>query len=426
MKIRLLAAALLCAVGLLLSGCHDAGLVYEEELPGWEGEPSEVPDGELPSDEQPEEQEEKIWIVPDQTFDWREGGDTTDNMFSRPMHTLHEYDGALYYFSRPPIRYNPQNDVQISFCTDPLCAHDMQSKCPFYGIGSSLILLEDSVILRRDASDLRAPDTVELLDLNDLTLRTLREISGTITIFGGDVVCGDTYVYVNLVYDEQEDTQAYELCRKDLKSGKVEILRSDTERYYTPLFAEGETVYFSYRGDDLIYAAPVDDLLRMTPVAQTRGSWFFDRAENCYYSLDAKTGTVYRSSAPDMLEAIFTVEGMDYFYMTDQHIYYRRVHGQSEETTFYGEVAYQNLYEYYRCDRDGGNATLIYREEYELGEYTYFLREFVVLGNYLYAPWTMQLFDGEIDDGKGSDKNINSSLVRIDLESGEWYYIMRK
>ncbi|MBQ7336932.1 MAG: hypothetical protein IJW40_00595 [Clostridia bacterium] len=426
MKIRLL-ALLLGGVLLLpaLSACRNAAPIYEEDIPGYESEDGELPLEEQPAEEQ-EEVEEKIWIIPEQTFHWREGGDTSENMFSRPMRTLHEYDGALYYFSWPPVRYNPQTDVQISFCTDPLCTHDRQSKCPFYGIGSSLVLLEDSVILRREASGLRDPDTVELLDLNDLTLRKLREISGTMTIFGGDVVCGDTYIYVNLVYDEQEDSQMYELCRKDMKSGKVEVLHRNPNRRYVPLFAVGETIYLSCNEDDLIYTAPVDDLMNMAPVAQTRGNWFLDRAESCFYSLDSKTGTVYRSTSPEVPEAIFTVEGMDYFYMTDQHIYYRRVYGQAEEMTFYGELAYHNLYEYYRCDRDGGNAKLIYREEYALGEYTYFLRDFVVLGNYLYAPWTMQLFDGEIDDGKGSDKNINSSLVRIDIESGEWYYIMNE
>ena len=399
--------------------CSCQSMPYDEEMLPPLTEP--VEGGDIAEDPPTE----KAWIIPDQSFTWHEGGDTDNQIYSRPMRSLHVYDGALYYFSNLPVRYHPQTDVQTALCSDPLCSHDGNAKCPFYGIREK-ILLENYVILRREPSDFRYPDTVELLDLNDLTLRSLREISGTLTVFGGEVVCGDVYVYVNLVYDEHKDTRVYELCRKNMKSGKVEVLRRDPTFLYVPLFVMEDTIYYSCSTDDLIYAAPMDDLLRMSPVAQVRGRWFLDRAEDCFYSLDPDTGTVYRSSSPDMAQSVLAVDGMDYFYMTDQHIYYRRVHGQAEETTFYGEPAYQNLYEYFCCDRDGGNARLIYREEYKFGAYTYFLRDFVVLGNYLYAPWTMQMFDGEVNDGRTSDKNINSTLVRIDLESGEWYYIMNE
>ena len=412
MKIKHIIRAILSLLAeLLLCACQDSLYAEEDLLPPTRPGPV------LPSADQP--------------FTYRTGGDTRAHIFERTGRTLYEYEGALYYFpgmGRIPYRYNPETNGQLPFCSDPLCTHERYTSCRYTDLGNTHVIAGEQVLIRRESdSFVQRPASAVAIDLKDFSVQTLREISGTVSTFGGDVIADQTYFYLNMIYNEQTDKSDFALCRMDLATKKSEILATwPSGEHLTPLFAREDMLYYRDPLDQMILCAPIQDPLKTTPVAQLFDIWYADLAESCYYSLDRQSGTVYRSDSPQMAEVVFHVEGMDYFYLTDQHIYYRRVHGQAEEMTFYGETAYHDLHEYYRCDRDGSNPTLIYREEYELGSYTYFLKDFIVIGNYLYAPWRMQMFDGEINDGKSSDKTINSSLVRIDLESGEWYYIVNE
>jgi hypothetical protein len=67
---------------------------------------------------------------------------------------------------------------------------------------------------------------------------------------------------------------------------------------------------------------------------------------------------------------------------------------------------------------------LIYREEPLDSDYTIFMGDFVVLGNYIYTTWGRKILTAEEDITTSSA--IASTIVRYDIETGDWYYIMNE
>ena len=380
----------------------------------------------------PDENSQVDFETLEQAFTYREGGDTLNSVYNGHNYSPIEiHDGYLYYANgRTIIQYNPQTNIQMSLCGDPLCKHD-ELKCPFFGYEDTFrfTVADGSVIYRRSYKYVNESGVLDHIneivryDLQQRQLNVLRTLDNNYVVNATDICIGNHHLYVDVLYDDDKANFIYTLCQRDIRRGDIEILfESESMPHYTPLFLYENQIYYANNMDNTICAASADHPENIQAAAQSFGALTIYDGQ--YYSLQSESGELVVSSSTQSARAISGIEGADYFYMTDQYIYYRKVYDTVTFTSFYGEPVTTSLRAYYRCSHDGQNHELIYREEPLDSDYTIFMGDFVVLGNYIYTTWGRKILTAEEDITTSSA--IASTIVRYDIETGDWYYIMNE
>ena len=363
------------------------------------------------------------------TYVYRESHDSSDGMLTEisTVPRIQVYDGGVYFYNGAAVvRFDTQEGEIQYQCNDPSCLHAGTDGCCYEGYyePSAFIVTEEGILYRQYARTFQGTQSdIVLYRTQDGTLTVLdrqgSQKSGTVTISHSDVLYGKWYFFLQ-ARDEDED--GADLCVIDRSTGVKMVLASYAwGETYSPMFAYADTLYFWHRQSGTIYAAPVDDPLAMEPIAS--GGWYMtlDTESGAFYALDKEAGTVFRSAAPGETETIPGIDNADYMYMTDGYLYYARVYETVRVPYEYGGDREVTLHEYYRCSHEGQNHELIYREEQQQGAATLCLKDFVVDGNYLYASWHNEDFSNE---GKQATVQENDSVVvRVDVETGEVYYL---
>ncbi len=360
------------------------------------------------------------------SYAYRESADSSERMLVNGCTDpcIQVLDGGVYFYNGAAVvRFDARTGEIQYLCSDPTCEHKGTYGCCYdqYYEPSAFLVTEEGVLYRQYANTLQGTQSdMVFYRPQDGTLTVLdRQGSpenGTVTIAHSDVLYGKWYFFLQ---PREEDEGGVNLCVIDRSTGVKTVLASYAwGETYSPLFAHADTLYFWHRPSGMIYAAPVDDPLSMTPVAS--GGWYMtlDTESGAFYALDKAAGTVFRSAAPDERETVPGIDNADYMYMTDGYLYYARIYETVSVPLEYGyrEV---KLREYYRCSHDGQNHELIYREEQQQNAPTLCLREFVVDGNYLYASWKSESFGDETK--KAAAEKNDSIVVRVDVETGEIY-----
>ena len=382
----------------------------------------------------PDENSQVDFETPEQAFTYREGGDSNLCFFrDLPSAKLEVHNGHIYYHNgKTMIRYNPVTNVQTTLCEDSLCTHDNE-QCPFYGYDATMrfTVFENNIVFRRSymysdyTNSIAKESSVVKYNMENHQISVLRELTGNILSNGTDIYLGDKYLYVDIIYDEENSQKICQLCLKDLKNNTTQILREDKERQlFSPMYVYDGYIYYKNTLEHTLYVAPVNDPASMIPLAQAPSSPMLNVVDQSVYALNTENGNITYSTAPDECSPIPGIEGADYFYITDNYIYYRKVYDTVNHTSFYGEPVTTSLREYYRCNHDGKNHELVYREEPHEDEYTIFMGDFVVLGDYIYTRWSQKILVGE--NTENSDRSTASTIARYDIETGEWYYIMNE
>ncbi len=381
---------------------------------------------------------ERIGISP--VFSYRESQDGNSYYRNRGVSKIKMYDGYIYYYSGKTINhYNPVTNVKTILCADPLCSHETEG-CSFYGYdaGGAFSVYENTALYWRDfpymnsEGGLSFERSVALYDMEDQSVSVLRHIEGNINLLGSDICIGNQYIYTTVERIENKEngtyTNVYRLILKNLKTGDEQVLVEEQGILrYLPLYAYNGQVFIRDTVEDVLYVAPQEDFTDMRPIARAYGNAMVHVENMNVFSLDPDAGgKIYYSASPDELIEVPGIEGAEYFYVTDQYIYYGKQYDAIESMAFYGEPVTTFLREYYRCDHHGQNHELVYREEPKKGEFTQFMGDFVVIGDYIYTTkgGIAMLLPG--DDGEIHEVSIKSTIQRYDIKTGEWYYVMNE
>jgi len=370
--------------------------------------------------------------ISDAEFTFDASDDRAVNTTNRKLFTsgnIRYYDGAMYMTSGGMIyRYDIEDGGVIPLCTDPLCMHK-NSDCPFYGIAHGFIFIHDNKIYyKRNYNELITDAAGNVKDSIPKRERVCFDISKQElklldtwehgTSIESEFFCGDYRYYLNTnVVDNNALT--FTINRESLKNGKIEVLRDLGEWVAGIAYVDGDTVYLS--DGTGIYRFSVKDSDDPETVC-TGNYWdvcysngyFYGRRDKEIVRIQADSGdiTVLHSSdfAPENLS------------MTRDYIYFRsseKISYGCDKTQNGGQEIFYPKSDIYRIPISGGDVELVYSLTDEMKHY--YLGNFVVDGNYLYAQWGY--CDTETGEYFESWNHAAYDYMRIDLRNGDVYYI---
>ena len=327
------------------------------------------------------------------------------------------------------MRYDPETGRQTALCTDPLCTHNTVD-CPFTitDLTSGVYVCGDKILYY----GLEGGQTKVLLySTTDRTTKIMRYIEGDRTITNL-IAMEEWYYFVDLVYDEKKDTYIRSLCRQFYDSGKIEvILTEDEKRQKTSLRAtDGEVLYLSQNSDTFIVMT-ADGQEEIARFSMNTNSLISIYNNEYMIYMDGETYELWKANMDGTNVQSLGIKGIDYFYLTDNYIYYMKTTDTKEFYYWedpnkpleyeYSFVEYQTIY---RCDHYGENEEVVFvntigEDVISLDNFT----SFVVEGNYLYGVYSYHDFNGDRVTTTVSRLNEYHTYCRIDCTTGEIYYI---
>ena len=134
-----------------------------------------------------------------------------------------EKASGKYLFSVPDrvmYKYNVETGTRTPVCSDPLCKHDAESSCPFYGVGETVFQYGEKVVYYKDN---------ELCEYNpaDQSSKVLFRAKGN--IFELNLI-GNVVYFNSLLYDFSPDAEhpvSVDIIGFDLKSNTAKTLNNE-------------------------------------------------------------------------------------------------------------------------------------------------------------------------------------------------------
>ena len=373
-------------------------------------------------------------------------------------------DGYLYFFngmsdfingsSNTLMRYNVKTGNITTVCPDPLCGHNT-GDCPFFGTQHTYYLKNNKVSFNRAyLTDKTKPDgytpifwlgfVTYDMKANKFTVhRRYNDFDET----GGNImqlyVDNYRYFYDN-VHDEKTDTWKTLLTRMNLDTSEILRLSEDDVSFEISGLPDINTK-FLFELDSRIYMTDINtiystDYEMKNKKVHATGNFAFDvktDGKYIYYGVKTDMKSAYKiqnvrrmnfDGTDDIDLGIVTAQ----FQITDKYIYYltpdeiaigkSRVsgYGLPEITLYESEVR--------RCNHDGTNNESVFKFEGDMEYYRFSGYPPIVIGNYIYGLyhyWTDSNGDGvfENDDLYQSGGNGDFNIMRINIQTGEIYYI---
>lgn len=325
-----------------------------------------------------------------------------------------ENDEYLYMeFSGVPYRYSKTDGVLTCFCTDPMCDHT-QTSCPFGGNIGNCKYYNGKIyysLMNFDGGD--NDKNFVSYDIANNSLKVLRE-----GFFGYNIaqqVFYDNYCYF---YDVNVDKETNEwtvfLKRQNIYTNEIELCEV-TEGYTTMmLFGNKDRLYFRDFAYGNIYYSPINDFSKKVVIFNYKTDHYIlgeDKLFFVQYFIDGSS-TLASISYDGTNYIDYQIADIGSYFITDKYIYY-----MTDETSeieigqdcFSINSRYLNRYNF----ENGDKERIISLDDVLK---TISIRQFIVDRNYIYAA-----FDYYHDDI--SYNTCGNSILRIDVNSGEWYYI---
>lgn len=351
------------------------------------------------------------------------------------------HDGYLYFLAggnstgnaklgaraKHLVRMNVETGNVTEVCPDPLCAHDKNSDCAMYGIGSGGFIVGPDGKYYVMKVYLTPGGFVDSFVQYDAEKDTAVELDNSFTGYAYEYYTERYRIYKDNLYDEETKTAIPRIMRTDLttlESVQIWPKQAETAGAYEMLFIIDDRLYLTdhvclysidLNGED--YRVHLEGKIPIH--AETDGTYVYytDQRELCRRRLDG--GAEERMG----LDAI----GIR---LTEKYVYYRsgeetvlgkaRIIGYTEDViTLYGEKLCR-----YPLDGEGGEEVL-----YTFSEEIASLRpdDWIVVGNYCYCTYTYWVDpdgDGVYRDGdevRSEPSNENGrvlTFLRIDLTTG--------
>lgn len=325
------------------------------------------------------------------------------------------------------VRMNVETGNVTEVCPDPLCAHDKNSDCAMYGIGSGgFIVGPDGKYYVMKVYP--TPDGfVESFVQYDAEKDTAVELKDSFPDYLYEYYTERYRIYKDYLYDEETKTAIPRIMRTDLttfESVQIWPKQTETAGEDEMLFIIDDRLYLTdhaclysidLNGED--YRVHLEGKIPIHVETDGTYVYYTDQRELCRRRLDG--GAEERMG-------IFTSG----FKLTEKYIYYRsgeetvlgkaRIIGYTGDViTLYGEKLCR-----YPLDGEGGEEVL-----YTFSEEIASLRphDWIVVGNYCYCTYTYWVDpdgDGVYRDGdmvRSTPSNENGrvlTFLRIDLTTG--------
>lgn len=368
-------------------------------------------------------------------FSYTPSEDGVDNVINW-SHSEEMYisGNSLYLYGHyRAIRYDPTTGRQTQLCTDPICTHQRGTDCPlaFMDSGMGFSVVDDKVIFY-EMMPTRGDDGYDmnydlyLYSTTDRTLKLLRTFqSDTVSSV---ITLSDAYFFLDIVHDAETDTYTYSLCRQEYNSNQVEVLRTENNHNTYLMGTDGTVIYIFDKAEGALIGLSMDGKTEVSRVTLTGVKWWHC-ASICKdgYLLYLLDGELWRVNLDGSDQRSLGIGDVEYFFLTDSCVYYQKKVGEKEfiDAEYPGETVKADLIEIYRADHEGKNATVVYRNESDMVMVT--PENYIVVGNYLYAPFMYYEINGDEATGtysRGALTDENSrAYCRIDLTTSEIYYI---
>lgn len=366
----------------------------------------------------------------DNVFSYKESDDHTSSMLSEigggyKVNIYPDEDLILMQFGEEPYIYNEKTGELTSVCADPLCKAG-KGRCPFelvtdevryhngmyffQGLGFKNVSYEPATNKVREMWQVQMG-----LQLTDM-------------IFDGE------WCYYYTIEDDQKPDENGNLNvslskmkvafrKQNIYSGETKILKETTGCDESLFLVRDGRCYFVDFKRDAFYYTPEDDIENKTYILENvdtyDGQYIFDD-EKIYFAEKTEDEKLATLSSMDYDGGNYTNYGILFFdflgfdniSVTDKYIYYM-MHDSTKVkigTTLYTRYS-PNIW---RMNKKTGEKELVVTLSGDLQYVS--INQFIVSGRYLYAN-----FDYIADDFYTNTGDLG--ILRIDVETGEWYYI---
>jgi len=403
-----------CICAFLLTGCNSDELHYPETeaiVTADDGSPPVDPYGTV--------------------FTYTASEDTQNTVFQRSgyfSYGIFVVGDYLYYNNGNMLyRYNTKTGNITSACADPLCLHDSYD-CPFFnglsgsgamysGVFNNKIYYKVKELLW-DKKNHQIEGEKLHSRIYDIETQTVTESkrqydqNGPLNL--NDYCTENEEYYYSMAANEDGTNWQMTLLCYDVKTQKNRVVRSVS--YENPM------AFFSHDEENLYYCDTVSigKMNRQTgkKTAIYQGECSMVNGDDQYfYFFRASDDSLWRLSReggePEPLE----VEGVQAStFLTDNYIYYRYDNSFAAGKDGAGNILYVDGQDIWRMKKDGSEKERVFNFVESPGKMS--LSRFVVIGNYIYGSWVC--FD---ESGNKTSTAAEKTLLRIDISTGEFYYI---
>ena len=317
-------------------------------------------------------------------------------------------------FNGIPYRFDEETGALICYCSDPICDH-MVTTCPFWGNSGNCIYYNNSIYYIKLQFDQKSKHDKMYVsyDIEDKELHQLR--GGN---FGYNI---STQVYYNnycyfyeIDVDEENGEWTVFLKRQNLDTYDIELLETTAGFNTMILFGNEDKLYFVDNMFGVIYYTPVDDLTNKTIIYNSVTDEYMTDGENIFFIEYCKDGrrTISSIGYDGTNYKDYGLSNVWRYYVTNKYIYYMTDETcpiEIDDDTFTLTSRYL-----FRYDKETQKSEKVLSFDDVLQ--TISIERFIVCGNYLYASFDFY------SDGV-SYNTCGNSIIRIDIKSGDWYYI---
>jgi hypothetical protein len=354
-------------------------------------------------------------------------------------------------------KYNIATNNLTTVCPDPLCKHNIKD-CPLFAMDTMYIYDNKVLFYSRykfilDGGSKNAPVWNEwagfiMYDIPTGKYNLRNEINPSTYVQNVRQLFVDNYcLYYDYIYNENIEEWVFAVCRWDLTTNEVVVLGGLDNIYnlYSgnlPVFAS--TFLFSidsrifFTDGQMIFSTDINYENRIDHLT---GSFLLDvytDGEYIYYGVP-----VPREPDDYLIQSIRRVDfdgqndielgivsELGRWNITTNYIYYKKYDKIAIGKNMTSEYPGQNINMYnseiWRCSHDGTNHELVYKFEGDMANYR--IESELYVGNYIYGiyeRWTDSNNDNVFKDGDQyrSGNYENYSIMRIDINTGEIYYI---
>lgn len=357
-------------------------------------------------------------------------------------------DNNYLYFKdkKSFVKYNLTTGIKTYLCNDPVCTH-IDTDCPLYGYtdfcalplfyGDKLYYFVDydEVIYKNGIFD--HVEKINNLSCYDFITQTYHVIKDNFYVNILEYLIYDNIFYYQCQYQDEDGNYIYYLNSLDLDTSTVYekqmLCDIDGANPYNLLTAKDGQIYFaSYLSGELfscdskdfssktvLYTAP--DGYNITHIGYSDTIFYFiiqnsDCSDQilCSYNLLTQQETILYSFPQKLY----------YLYYTESYVYYMYDEYKSIGTTIDSQetimLPSSRIYRLdYRSTSPAEEFVFEFKDEPEL----YSISDFVVSGNYIYAYYILYPVTENIYSYDGYNSIDDRIIIRIDIETGDIYYL---
>ncbi len=360
-------------------------------------------------------------------FDYTPSSDSMQNVIncssnSTYMACINPY--LYFYNSNVIVRYNPEANSITYLCSDPLCLHNSPD-CPFYGLDVlyGFYIYENTIYYRQQydyQKNGKITDSVNRISaysINTGELAVLRNLDDSPLSTSNMIFYDHFYLYTDIIFNNETHKSTYNLCRQDLNTKNIEIVLSEESWNTVPLFTYNNVLYIRNSEKKELYSANADTPLEMKKISDDTGKIAF--CKDGYFIFKDQQGSLFRMNADSSNIQSLNIKNVDYFYLTDNYIYYTQVDQKLKGKTEDGQDINIDLYSISRIDHDGNNNELVWKNNNS--SELLLPKNFVVYGNYIYTVFDYFKVDDFIT---GISSRSNDFIyARINCDTQDIFYI---